>query len=128
MELEIREFIAYLHDIKKTSINTEMSYQRDLKKMWDFLKNRGIMSVTEVKELELEGYISYMDIQFIAIAIGIIVVFIISVLKEKKIDVAQKVISLPWQVRGLMYLAVIFMLPMIGMPPDSVGGFIYAQF
>ena len=38
-----------------------MSYQRDLKKMWDFLKNRGIMSVTEVKELELEGYISYME-------------------------------------------------------------------
>ena len=61
MELEIREFIAYLHDIKKTSINTEMSYQRDLKKMWDFLKNRGVMSVTEVKELELEGYISYME-------------------------------------------------------------------
>ena len=61
MELEIREFIAYLHDIKKTSINTEMSYQRDLKKMWDFLKNRGVMSVAEVKELELEGYISYME-------------------------------------------------------------------
>lgn len=61
MELEIREFIAYLQDIKKTSINTEMSYQRDLKKMWDFLKNRGVMSVSEVKELELEGYISYME-------------------------------------------------------------------
>ena len=61
MELEIREFSAYLHDIKKTSINTEMSYQRDLKKMWDFLKNRGVMSVAEVKELELEGYISYME-------------------------------------------------------------------
>ena len=61
MELEIREFIEYLHDIKKTSINTEMSYQRDLKKMWDFLKNRGVMSVSEVKELELEGYISYME-------------------------------------------------------------------
>ena len=61
MELEIREFIAYLHDIKKISINTEMSYQRDLKKMWDFLKNRGVMSVSEVKELELEGYISYME-------------------------------------------------------------------
>ena len=61
MELEIREFIAYLHDINKTSINTEMSYQRDLKKMWDFLKNRGVMSVSEVKELELEGYISYME-------------------------------------------------------------------
>lgn len=38
-----------------------MSYQRDLKKMWDFLKNRGVMSVSEVKELELEGYISYME-------------------------------------------------------------------
>ena len=46
---------------KKTSANTEISYQRDLKKMAEFLKERGIRNYKDVKELELEGYISYME-------------------------------------------------------------------
>ena len=33
MDIEIREFITYLHNRKRTSHNTEVSYQRDLKKM-----------------------------------------------------------------------------------------------
>lgn len=61
MDIEIREFIAYLHNIKKTSVNTEVSYQRDLKKMAEFLSERGIRNINEVKELHLEGYISYME-------------------------------------------------------------------
>ena len=32
MEKEIREFVIYLHDVKKTSENTELSYKRDLQK------------------------------------------------------------------------------------------------
>lgn len=36
MEKEIQAFIAYLHNTKKTSANTEVSYQRDLKKMSSF--------------------------------------------------------------------------------------------
>ena len=36
MDIEIREFVAYLHNIKKMSANTEVSYQRDLKKMAEF--------------------------------------------------------------------------------------------
>ena len=32
MDIEIREFITYLHNTKKSSANTEISYQRDLKK------------------------------------------------------------------------------------------------
>ena len=40
MDIEIREFITYLHDIKKTSTNTEISYKRDLKKMAEFLEER----------------------------------------------------------------------------------------
>ena len=51
MEIEIREFITYLHNIKKTSANTEVSYQRDLKKMTEFLKERGIKNFKDVKEL-----------------------------------------------------------------------------
>lgn len=61
MEKEIQEFILYLHDTKKTSANTEVSYQRDLKKLNSFLAERGIKEVNQVRELELEGYISYME-------------------------------------------------------------------
>ncbi len=38
MDIEIREFITYLHNTKKTSQNTEISYQRDLKKMAAYLE------------------------------------------------------------------------------------------
>ena len=61
MDIEIREFVAYLHNIKKMSANTEVSYQRDLKKMAEFLGDRGVKDLKEVRELELEGYISYME-------------------------------------------------------------------
>ena len=37
MEKEIQEFISYLHEVKKTSNNTEISYQRDLLKMARFM-------------------------------------------------------------------------------------------
>ena len=38
MEQEIKSFVSYLHEVKKTSQNTELSYQRDLMKMMRFLK------------------------------------------------------------------------------------------
>ena len=41
MEQEIREFIEYLHNTKKTSQNTEVSYQRDLNKMAAIPGNEG---------------------------------------------------------------------------------------
>ena len=52
MDIEIREFITYLHNTKKTSANTEISYQRDLKKMAEFLKERGIRNYKDVKNLK----------------------------------------------------------------------------
>jgi len=42
MDIEIREFITYLHNRKRTSHNTEVSYQRDLKKMAAYFEERGI--------------------------------------------------------------------------------------
>ena len=47
MEQEIREFIEYLHNTKKTSQNTEVSYQRDLNKMAAYLEMKGIMKAEE---------------------------------------------------------------------------------
>ena len=53
MEQEIREFIDYLHNTKKTSQNTEVSYQRDLTKMAAYLQKKGIAAVEEVREFDL---------------------------------------------------------------------------
>ncbi len=61
MERDVREFISYLHNTKKTSTNTEVSYQRDLKKMVVYLSGKGITDIREVSELNLQGYISEME-------------------------------------------------------------------
>lgn len=74
------------------------------------------------------GYIAYMNIQMVAITIGVVIVLLVSIFEERQVDVVSKITELPWAVRGIGYLVIIFLLPMIGMPPDSVGGFIYAQF
>ena len=61
MEQEIREFIDYLHNTKKTSRNTEVSYQRDLNKMAAYLEMKGITAAAEVREFDLMGYMDYME-------------------------------------------------------------------
>ncbi len=60
MQTEIDAFVTYLHNVKKTSTNTELSYQRDLKKLRLFLEEHGIMSVNKVLQSNLEDYISLM--------------------------------------------------------------------
>lgn len=62
MEREIESFISYLHNIKKTSPNTEMSYRRDLTKMRIYLEiTAGSPAVYEVTEENLKKYIAYME-------------------------------------------------------------------
>ena len=61
MEQEIQEFIEYLHNTKNTSLNTEVSYQRDLTKMAAFLEMRDITAVADVREFDLLGYVDYME-------------------------------------------------------------------
>ena len=50
MQNEIDSFIAYLHNVKKTSENTKLSYQRDLKKLCMFLEERDVEAVSQIKE------------------------------------------------------------------------------
>lgn len=61
MQKEITTFISYLHNIKKTSNNTEMSYKRDLEKMEHFMMQKGIRDVEDVTEEELGAYIKYLE-------------------------------------------------------------------
>lgn len=60
MEQQIQLFIEYIHDKKKTSLNTEMSYKRDLLKVVDFLKSKGIKNWSDVSFEDLDEYINSM--------------------------------------------------------------------
>lgn len=61
MEKEISAFIAYLHNVKNTSGNTEMSYRRDLEKVLHFMASRGIQEVKDVTAQDLIDYVKYLE-------------------------------------------------------------------
>ncbi len=60
MQKEIDSFISYLHNVKQSSTNTQMSYQRDLKKFATFCEERGVTSVSKLKAQDLEAYVNVM--------------------------------------------------------------------
>ena len=57
MEQEIKGFVSYLHNVKKTSVNTELSYQRDLMKMMRYLHTHQVEKARDVTETNLNSYI-----------------------------------------------------------------------
>ena len=60
IQKSINAYVRYLHDVKKTSYNTEMSYQRDLNKMHKYLQENGIKKIAHITEDVLEGYVAYL--------------------------------------------------------------------
>lgn len=60
MHLEIEKFIIKLHKEKDISENTELSYRRDLKKLVDYLENKGINDFEQIDENDLIGYVEYL--------------------------------------------------------------------
>ena len=71
MEKEIKAFIAYLHNVKGTSTNTEMSYKRDLEKVQHFMESRGIRETADVSGQDLADYVKYLhDNQFAAATVS----------------------------------------------------------
>lgn len=60
MEEQINGFINYLHNVKKMSKNTELSYRRDLTKLAGFLGGR---SAADIKAEDLTGYIAALEEQ-----------------------------------------------------------------
>lgn len=61
MEKEINSFISYLHNVKRTSDNTEMSYKRDLNKLNKYLEKRNIREMNQVTREDLCAYILYLE-------------------------------------------------------------------
>lgn len=61
MKEEILQFIEYLHTEKQTSKNTEVSYERDLRKLCVFLAEQGITSAKSVSATSLNSYVMYLE-------------------------------------------------------------------
>ena len=61
MESYIEGFVKYLTEIKKSSKNTILSYQRDLRKFFAYLGDAGITDIKKVNNTSLNSYILYME-------------------------------------------------------------------
>lgn len=61
MTQDIQNFIQYLHKEKQISVNTEVSYARDLKKMNEYLLAQGVTGVQEVTAPVLDAYVLYLE-------------------------------------------------------------------
>lgn len=60
---ETQIFIQYLKEIKRTSDNTTVSYERDLKKLRQFLNGQGIAEVNRITATNLNSYILFLEKQ-----------------------------------------------------------------
>ena len=58
---EIANFVEYFKDVKKTSRNTQVSYQRDLLQLCEYLEGQGIYEVSKVTRTSLNSYILYLE-------------------------------------------------------------------
>ena len=57
MEELLGEFISYLHNVKKASVNTELSYKRDLNKLIVYVSVKGIEDLSKVTETDLSSFV-----------------------------------------------------------------------
>ena len=60
MQETIQSFTDYLQTEKKASKNTEVSYQRDLRKLAVFLKEHGIEKPEQMNATVLNSYLLYL--------------------------------------------------------------------
>lgn len=61
MEQAIEAFMRYLHNVRKTSENTRMSYNRDLHKLQVFLSDAGVTKVQAISKTNLNSYILHLE-------------------------------------------------------------------
>ena len=68
MEKVIENFIAYMHETKNASQNTEISYERDLKKLLRYLQEQEIQDFTDVTSTDLQGYLKELQRENLAVS------------------------------------------------------------
>jgi len=60
---EIQKFIRYMKEVRRTSENTAVSYERDLKKLSQYFADHGIQNVEQVTHTGLNSYILFLEKQ-----------------------------------------------------------------
>lgn len=68
MEKTVETFISWLHESKNTSKNTEVSYERDLKKLVRYLQRQAIQEFSEVTDTDLQGYLNEIQRENLALS------------------------------------------------------------
>ena len=63
MTKEIQEFTQYLKEVRRTSENTTISYERDLKKMDQYFAGQGIEKAEQITLAGLNAYILFLERQ-----------------------------------------------------------------
>ncbi|MEY8392510.1 site-specific tyrosine recombinase XerD [Lachnospiraceae bacterium 45-W7] len=63
MTEEIRKFIQYMKEVRKTSENTAVSYERDLKKMDRYFVDQGVRDIGQITVTGLSSYILFLEKQ-----------------------------------------------------------------
>ncbi|QHQ62421.1 tyrosine recombinase [Anaerocolumna sedimenticola] len=61
MKAALQDFIIYMSEVKKASVNTIMSYQNDLTKLIKHLANQNITDIGKISETSLNSYILNME-------------------------------------------------------------------
>ena len=74
------------------------------------------------------GTTNFTKYALIILVFACILLFIVSFLTEKGINIPAYILQKPFVVRIFIYLLLLIMLPALGQPPAQTGGFIYAQF
>ncbi|MDD2980148.1 MAG: MBOAT family protein [Hespellia sp.] len=89
----------------------------------------------EISELFTAGIIplgnnnpKYIMLVIATILFGCAVLFVVSVFQERGLTEAELYRKVPFALRCLCYVAILFILPVLGAVPVTSGGFIYAQF
>ena len=68
MTQDIPQFLTYLIQIKNASNSTVMSYQRDLKKLFAFLDEKGVNEPEQVTSTNLNSYVLHLEKQGLSTA------------------------------------------------------------
>lgn len=61
MEGNIRAFINYLSQERSASYNTQISYERDLRKLKEYMEKQGIFDIKEITETSLNSYVLFLE-------------------------------------------------------------------
>jgi integrase/recombinase XerD len=61
MDEALLKFIDYLENVKKSSQNTILSYQRDLQKLVEYCRSHDLMQLKKINETNLNSFVLYLE-------------------------------------------------------------------